>query len=438
MKTPHDLSNNKKTLIGSLLLLATLIGIPVWQSYLHGSFLFYFTLLLAPYILYVQQKEVASTRYAWASIFCGIGHLILGINILYLSAFLFFFLFLIEWQYGKLNALSIYWIFILSPLTIFLFGVFSFPIRLELSKLASWLLHFIQSDLTCQGSIIVLNGAEFSVDEACMGLKMVSYSYLVFLVLIAYFEKKRQVELSKTLVVLVLSTGTVLILLANLIRIITIILLQAMPDTAAHEIIGVISWLAYVILPAFFLIRFVVNKWGHSYPIQTPKKLSTLLVSILCISSLSLLTIGSYKTVYKDKTPPKASIPIQIKGFEQQIASDGVIQLKNEEVLIYIKPACAPYRANHAPNICWKGSGYAFSKECLKTIDNLEVITAQLKKGEDILYTAWWYDNGSQQTANQLEWRWNALKGKGNYQLFNVTVEDPDLLEKYVRLLKKS
>lgn len=429
--------NSKNSLIGSFLLLATLIGIPVWQSYLHGSFLFYCTLLLAPYILYVQQKEVASPRYAWASIICGIGHLILGINILYLSAFLFFVLFLVEWQYGKLNALSIYWIFILSPLTIFLFGIFSFPIRLELSKLASWMLHFVQSDLTCQGNVIVLNGAEFSVDEACMGLKMVSYSYLVFLILIAYFEKKRQVELSKPLVVFVLSIGTALILLANLIRIITIILLQAMPDTFAHELIGVISWLAYVILPAFFLIRFFVNQWGRIYSIQAPKKLSSLLVTILCISSLSLLSIGSYKNLTKDKTPPKASIPIQIKGFEQQIAKDGVIQLKNEEALIYIKPACAPYRADHAPNICWKGSGYAFSKESLKTMGTLTVITAQLKKGTDILYTAWWYDNGSKQTANQLEWRWNALKGKGNYQLLNVTVEDPNLLEKYVRLLTK-
>jgi exosortase N len=429
--------NPKNRLIGSLLLLALLIGIPVWQSYLHGGFLFYFTILLAPYILYVQQKEVASTRYVWASIFCGIGHLVLGINILYLSAFLFFVLFLIEWQYGKLNALSIYWIFLLSPLTIFLFGVFSFPIRLELSSLASWLLSFVQSDLTCQGNIIVLNGAEFSVDEACMGLKMVSYSYLVFLVLIAFFEKKRQVELSKPLVVLVLSIGTVLILFANLIRIITIILLQAMPDTAAHEIIGVISWLAYVISPIFFLIRFIVHKWGRIYPIQAPKKLSSFLVTTLCISSLSLLAIGSYKTLTKDKTPLKAIVPIQINGFEQQIAEDGVVQLKNENVLIYIKPACAPYRANHAPNICWKGSGYAFSKECLKTIDNLTVITAQLKKGDDILYTAWWYDNGNTQTANQLEWRWNALKGQGNYQLFNVTVEDPELLKKYIRLLMK-
>lgn len=416
-------------------MLATLIGIPVWQGYLQGGFLFYFTILLAPYILYVQQKEVASTRYVWASILCGIGHLVLGMNILYLSAFLFFVLFLIEWQYGKLNALSLYWIFILSPLTIFLFSVFSFPIRLELSKLASWLLSFVQSDLTCQGNIIVLNGAEFSVDEACMGLKMVSYSYLVFLVLIAYFEKKRQVELSKPLVIFVLSTGTVLILLANLIRIITIILLQAMPDTAAHEIIGIISWLAYVILPAFFIIRFSVNKWGRIYPIQIPKKLCLLLACILCISSLSLLGIGSYKALTKDKTPPKARVHIQVKGFEQQTATDGVVQLKNKEALIYIKPACAPYRADHAPNICWKGSGYAFSKECLKVIGNTTVISAQLQKGDDILHTVWWYDNGQHQTADQLEWRWNALKGAGNYQLLNVTVEDADLLEKYVRLL---
>ena len=92
-----------------------------------------------------------------------------------------------------------------------------------------------------------------------------------------------------------------------------------MPDTLAHEVIGLISWLAYVILPAFLFIRFSVKKWGRAYPIQSPKKLATFLVTALCISSLSLLTIGSYKTVYKDKTPPKASVPIQIKGFEQEI-----------------------------------------------------------------------------------------------------------------------
>lgn len=429
--------NSKNNIFGSLLLIATLIGIPVWQHYLHGSILFYCTLLLAPYILYIQQKEVASTRYAWASILCGIGHLVLGINILYLSAFLFFIFFVLEWQYGKLNDLAIYWIFILSPLTIFLFGIFSFPIRLELSKIASWLLGFVQTDLICQGNIIILNGVEFSVDEACMGLKMVSYSYLVFLVLISHFEQKRQVQLSKPLVVSILSIGTLLILLANLIRIITIIILQAMPDTFLHEIIGIMSWLGYVIFPSFFLIRFSVHRWAKIYPIQVAKQLPTTFVIFLCTASLSLLILGSYNALIKDKTIPSAIVPTLVDGFVQKTARDGVVQLKNQEALIYIKPACAPYRADHAPNICWKGSGYKFSKEQLKTIGNTKVIFAELQKTEDILYTAWWYDNGFHQTASQLEWRWNSLKGRGNYQLLNVTVENPVLLDKYIHLLTK-
>lgn len=427
--------NSKNKLIGSFLALTLLIGIPVWQDYLHGNFFFYFTLLLGPYILYVQQKEVASTRYAWASILCGMGHLILGINILYLSAALFFVLFIIEWQYGKLNALSIYWIFILSPLTIFLFGVFSFPIRLELSRIASGLLQFVQPNLTCQGNIIVLNGAEFSVDEACMGLKMVSYSYLVFLVFIAHFEKKHQVILSKPFVIMLLSVGTLLILFANLIRIITIILFQAMPDTILHEGIGLISWLAYVILPSFWLIRFSICYFGKNYIIQSPKQLPVKSVLLVSTTALVLLTLGSYQALTKNKTPPKATIPIQLKGFEKRIAKDGVVQLRNEVALIYIKPSCAPYRADHAPNICWKGSGYSFSKEQLRTIKNKTVLAAQLKKGEDILYTAWWYDNGLHQTASQVEWRWNTLQGNGNYQLMNVTVESPELLDDYICLL---
>ncbi|BDS11423.1 exosortase N [Aureispira anguillae] len=424
--------NSKTVLIGSLIAIATTLGIPVWMEYLQGGFLFYCTILLAPYILYVQQKEVASTRYAWASLISALGHLYLGMNILYLAAYLFFVLFLVEWKWGKLNALSIYWIFILSPLTVFLFSVFSFPIRLELSRLASWLLHFIQPQLSCQGNIILLHGTAFSVDEACMGLNMVSYSYLVILVLIAYFEQQLKKQLAKAWIIIILSLGTVLILLANLFRIIAIILAQAMPETFAHEAIGILSWLFYVVLPTFFLVKFVVQQWGGSPALSAPKTLPPALLFGLLSSCLLLLGVGSYQTLLHPPVPPLAIVPTPLNGFEQTITQGGVVQLKNEEALIYIKPACAPYRADHSPNICWKGSGYSFSKEQIQTIGNRSILTAQLQKGNDILYTAWWYDNGNHQTTSQIEWRWNALKGKGHYQLINITVEEEALLEKYL------
>lgn len=424
--------NSKTIVVGSLLLLASLLGIPIWQDYLHRGFLFYTTLLLAPYILYIQQKDVASSRYAWASIAAALGHWYLDINILYLAAYLFFGLFLIEWKSGRLNALSIYWIFMLSPLTVFLFSVFSFPIRLELSQWASWLLQFIYPQLLCQGNIIHLHGVDFSVDKACMGLKMVGYSYLAMLVFISYFEQQQKKQLPKIVVAGILGIGTFCILVANLFRILAIILVQAMPETLAHELIGITSWLFYAVLPTYWLVKFAVYQWATTPPILSPKKLSPFIFWGLTIICLIGLSIGSYKAMTTIPSIPKAIIPKQLHYLKQKTNKDGVIQLTNPEVLIYIKPACAPYRADHNPSICWKGSGYAFSKEAIQNVQGVPVFTAQLTKENQILYTAWWYDNGQHKTTSQFEWRWNSLRGKGQYQLFNVTVQDSNLLKQYI------
>jgi len=411
---------------------------PVWGEYLQGSFLFYFTLALGPFIFYVRQPNYASTRYAWSSIFCLLGHLFLGINILFLAGYLFFVLFLIEWKWGKLNELSIYWIFLLSPLTVFFFGVFSFPIRLKLSELATWMLSFLYEETLCQGNIILLQGAEFSVDEACMGLKMVSYSYLAMLVLIAYFEKKEEKQLSRPHIVAILSIGTFLILLANLIRIIIIIVNHAMPGSVGHELIGVVCWLVYVILPSYFISKKAVQKWAKVWQAQSERTIKPLFAGILITGSILLLGIGGFQSLFEDKTPAKAIVEFTSKNFDKSTAKDGVLQLKNEEALIYIKPACAPYRADHAPNLCWKGSGYQFKKEKQKTIAGIELMSAELHKNKDVLYTVWWYDNGNHNTASQLVWRWNSLKGKGNYQLINVTTDDPLLLKKYIQTITNS
>lgn len=423
---------------GSFLAIATILGVPVWMDYLQGSFLFYFTLLLAPFVLYCQHTGTSSTRYGWWSIWALLGHLYLGINVLFLAGYLFFVLFLVEWQWGKLNSLSIYWIFLLSPLTIFLFGIFSFPIRLKLSEIANYFLSFVVPNINCQGNMLVLEGVEFSVDEVCMGLNMVGYSYLAILVLLAQLEKKAAVQLSKPIIFGILSLGTCLILIANLLRIIVIVFFKAMPGTSLHELLGLASWIIYVILPSYFIIKISVQKWGKNIVAQAPYQIPKQQAYSIITSCLILLALGGYNNLSKDKNPPKATVYFEAGNLDQSTAKDGVLQLKNEEVLIYVKPAAPAYRADHAPNICWKGSGYEFRKEATKTIQGIEVMYAQLQKGDEVLHTVWWYDNGVHQTASQLDWRWNSLKGQGGYQLINVTTENIELLEKYVGLARAS
>lgn len=410
------------------------MGFPIWQEYLQGNLLFLFTLLLTPYILYVRHPATASTQYAWLGLLCALGHYVLGINILFLMSYLCLGLFLVEWQWGKLNNLTLYWIFLLSPLTIFFFSVFSFPIRLELSNIAAYILSFIHPDISSQGNIIVINKDEFSVDQACMGLKMVGYSYLALLIFITYFERKLSQQLHKKWIILILSIGSLQILLANLIRIITIIIAGAMPETTAHEVIGISSWIGYVIIPSYFLVWWITKRYGQLPVPRRAKVLPPACAYSLLVALVLSIGFNSYNKQYNPARIPVAHYPPNcIPSLTTQTHSDGILQLKNDEILIYIKPSCPPYRADHAPNICWKGSGYTFHKEAVLSINNMPMLCAELHKGDAVLYTAWWYDNGVHQTNSQVTWRWNSLKGQGNYQLINITANSRSILEDYIR-----
>jgi len=426
--------NSKYIFTGGCLVITGLMGFPIWQEYLQGNLLFLFTILLTPYILYVRHPDTSSPQYALLGLLAALGHYVLGLNVLFLMSYLCLALFLVEWQWGKLNNLTLYWIFLLSPLTIFFFSVFSFPIRLELSNLAAYLLSFVQSDIVCQGNIITIQGDEFSVDHACMGLKMVGYSYLAFLVFITHFERKLSQQLDKKWIVLILSLGSIQILLANLIRIITIIIAGAMPETTAHEVIGLSSWIGYVIFPSYFFIQWLTKHYGQLPSPRRTKVLPPICAYSLLFALVISIGINSYNKQYQPAQAPVAAYKQNcIPNVEQQTNMDGILQLKNDEILIYIKPSCPPYRADHAPNICWKGSGYAFRKEAVLIVNDIPMLCAELHKGDAVLYTAWWYDNGLHQTNSQLEWRWNSLKGNGNYQLINITANNSATLKTYIQ-----
>jgi hypothetical protein len=55
--------------------------------------------------------------------------------------------------------------------------------------------------------------------------------------------------------------------------------------------------------------------------------------------------------------------------------------------------------------------------------------TATLVKGNEQLYTAWWYDNGTDHTTSQLAWRWQVLKGAHPFSIINVTTATQAELE---------
>ena len=115
-------------------------------------------------------------------------------------------------------------------------------------------------------------------------------------------------------------------------------------------------------------------------------------------------------------------------GYHKTKLADGVLKFEDAGSLIYLKPT-AYYAPGHDPMICWTGSGYEFTDIRLSPINGIMVYTATLKKGADSIYAAWWFDNGTLQTAEQLKWRWAAAQGQAQFYLVNINAPTPQLLK---------
>jgi exosortase N len=106
----------------------------------------------------------------------------------------------------------------------------------------------------------------------------------------------------------------------------------------------------------------------------------------------------------------------------------GVTKMFNENILVYVKPIPEFFTGEHTPLICWKGSGYHFEGIKKSTINGREIYTGNLVKPGAKLFTAWWYENGSTSTIDQLNWRMRMLRGEKDFCLINVTAENESAL----------
>ena len=61
-----------------------------------------------------------------------------------------------------------------------------------------------------------------------------------------------------------------------------------------------------------------------------------------------------------------------------------------------------------------------------------KVWTAELSKGEDQLFTAWWYENAQRQTPNDWDWRWLRLQGEQPFYLINISCNSMEELRERV------
>ena len=158
-------------------------------------------------------------------------------------------LFLVESTIGKTGYYAMFLLLIISPIFNYFNNAIGFPIRLWLSELAGRVIQAVGKKTEVIGNLIIVNGSEFSVDPACAGLQMMATSFIIGLFVLAYYQKKRAKPFSLLFVLSILCGTFVLNVIANLIRIVLLVLFDIKAESGFHDIVGICCLLLYVLFP---------------------------------------------------------------------------------------------------------------------------------------------------------------------------------------------
>ncbi len=415
-----------------ILLYAILLIYISLRSNLNLNFSVIIGFLLLPYVWTSNAKNSRSNRWLVVVVLLAIACWYLSIVTLYYWLAVMALAFAFESLRTRLTILPIALLFTISMIFRYLSEVFTFPIRIWLSRSVGELLRFCQFDIQVSGNNIVLNGSDFSVEPACMGLEMMGVSLMMSIFLIAFYQKKTQRNLPDlwTILILILTFG--INILNNFFRMMLLIILKITPENPFHEIIGLLCFLVYVCVPLSYLIGKVFVTSVTSPPAPLPWRGELLLVNtplstrerlgrptlrvrlilhLFLSIFISFIIISGMENIRNRQQNESANV---LKKFDVQ-------QIRTAKTLIYIKEIPAFYSVEHSPLFCWRGSGYELKNIDEELVNGHKIYTGFLTKGNEKLITAWWFTDGNMLTNSQLTWRWSSFLNNKSFQLVNVT-----------------
>ena len=344
---------------------------------------------------------------------------------------------LMESAAGRAGRLALFALVLMSPLCEYFTNVFGFPIRLQLTQMAGFILHVIDKGFRIEGNSLRNGNTEFSIDAACMGLHMLISSLLTGLILLGIYQRRLKKKLPLIWLTIVSIAILFFNLFSNLVRIIALVEFQVLPENNMHATIGLVCFLIYVLLPSVVLVKFTVRRFGFNHDWQTgnlrltPKEIAAQFLLLIVIFGIAFA--GRNRTVNQYLQTGTVKAP----GYKIENLGDAIVKLSTDKGLIYLKPILGFYSSDHQPTMCWKGSGYEFRKLVTLNLDGQMIYTSTLEKGSDKLYTAWWYDNGDLKTISQFTWRWDSFKHNRPWVLVNVTADSEPELFKQIRQIRR-
>ncbi len=414
----------------ALLVMAISIGInlPFILSFVAPGLDLYLALMALPFCLVIEHKGAFSLRYGWLAIVLALAYYMLQVQTLYLLAVFALFSFMVEITIGKLNKAFFLIGVLISPIFHYLLNVFSFPIRLKITAIATNILGFAIEGVTVSGNIISLKGNAYEVETACLGLNMLVTGAILSLAILAFNNHKLQRKISNAKFGIWVLIAAVLLIGSNLFRIILLVLFNIAPEQISHDFIGLLALGFYVLLPLWFITPKLIT--GQAYTKNDdPKTLKMGFAAIPLLSAMILMAGAQKFESYKNEVQNLVyHLPNGLIEYEPSQPYADVFKFKNEASVIFYKPCKSYYNSTHTPTICWRGSGLKLKNETLTHINGKTILTAVLQNDSLQLHTAWWYQSDQNITIDQMEWRMDVLKNKSRYTLVNVSAFDKDKL----------
>ncbi|GAB3781337.1 hypothetical protein GCM10028818_35230 [Spirosoma horti] len=316
--------------------------------------------------------------------------------------------------------------------------MFSFPIRLQLSRWSGYLLRLAGFSVRTEGNVILKDGVEMAVDPACMGLQLTGVSLLLGLFFLIWQERQTQKSISFGWVISYAVFVFGLAIFCNMFRIMALVAFGSLPGTASHEGIGLVCVAVYAWLPAWLMAHWLLNRFGHPLSEQQPtmpKQRFNWGWQPIWGTAVLMFGVGILFMASRSKDPAVnrcqrlQTLPIGWQKYGAdclcKTLSNGIVQLSKPGVLIYLKPQPDWFSADHSPMACWRGSGYELRRVRETTLDGHPAYVGELSRKGKRLYSAWWFSNGKTSTVSQLALRKQMLLNEGGFFLVNVTLAKP-------------
>lgn len=381
-----------------------------------------------PVLMQQSKKQEKSVRFGWISLLVLAACYWLPVKTALYVGIYSALLFVWEQYQGRVTVLAFMVLLLMSPVAGYFAHVFSFPIRLWLTDIAAQILHHAGLEISVAGNMLLTKQGDFSVDPACMGLNMLTTSILCGIIMLAIYLHKAGTTLKFYKLIMFVALLFGLNIVANLIRILLLVYFKWMPETLMHDAAGIACLALYVLLPASFIAKTMATKYSRSV-IEIPSKKHSKTGHRLHFILLPLMAVAVYGISEKAKPNHTVeSLPV-VPGYVASHYDNEVIKLQSPTALIYLKPLRSFIYTDHNPLICWTGSGYNFEQIEEVKWGSVQLFTGVLKRGNEKLYTAWWYDNQSTKTTSQLLWRWTMLRDGAPFSIINVTTQDRSLLK---------